>query len=93
MSTWTTFTNLKAGFQHAGKRGGPYEGEWKDFEPFELKKYIGVYILQGLSPSPQVKQKIRTQAEDEVNGCDFINCCLGPGAERQHNIFGWFFAV
>ena len=44
VSEWTTFTKLKAGFQHAGKRGGPYQDEWKDFEPFELKKHLGVYI-------------------------------------------------
>ena len=93
VAKWTTFTNMKAGFQHAGKRGGPYKNEWTDFDPFELKKHIGVYILQGLSPSPQVNQKFRTQAQDSVNVCNFISCCLGPGAERRHKLFRRFFAV
>ena len=93
MTWWTTFTNLKAGLEHAGTRGGPYFKEWTNFEPYELKKHLGVYILQGIAPSPQVQLKFKTQAVDDINGCDFISRCLGPGAERRHKMFRRFFAV
>ena len=49
---WTTFTNIKAGHQNAGNCGGLYKGEWCNFKPYELKKHLGVYILQGVLPSP-----------------------------------------
>ena len=41
----------------------------------------------------QVNQKFPTQAQDPVNRCSFISCCLGPGAESQHKMFRRFFAV
>ena len=76
VAQWETFTNIKAGHQHAGQRSGPYEGKGKDFSPYELKKNLGIYILQGISPYPQVHMKFKTKEADEINGCDFISRCL-----------------
>ena len=93
VAQWATFTKIKATFQNAGEEGGPYVGEYKQFSPREIQQHLAVYILQGLSPSPQVHFKFKSQREDDVNGCDFIARSLGPGAERRHKMFRRFFAV
>jgi len=43
------------------------------FIPIELKRHIGLYILQCLAPSPQVKYKFQNQAADPVNGNDLCH--------------------
>jgi hypothetical protein len=51
-----------------------YSGEFKPFTPQELRRFIALYILQGLSPSPQVKMKFAPQAMDKINGS---HMCFG----------------
>ena len=51
---WAKFTNMKAVQMGAGVQGGCYPS----FIPFtynEIEHFIGLYILQGLNPSPQVE--------------------------------------
>ena len=51
-----SWTNLRASFAGAGEKYGMYP----NFQPFtmeEIMKHLGLYILHGLSPSPQVKMK------------------------------------
>ena len=54
VSEWTTFTNLKASFQHAGNKGGPYQDEGKDFEPFELKSTLESTYPRGYHHHPKL---------------------------------------
>ena len=54
-NSWTTYTNTKAMMVNAGQKGKPYP----DYEPFtvkELRQHIGVVMLQGIAPSPQVSK-------------------------------------
>ena len=48
------------------------QGEiYPDFRPFitkELRKHHGVYIVHGLSPTPELNMKFQSQAEDDTNG-------------------------
>ena len=56
-------------------------------------KHIGLYLLQGLSPSPQVELKFHSQSEDPVNGNDFVQKSFGgkPGiSRRRHKHFKCF---
>ena len=56
-------------------------------------KHIGFYLLQGLSPSPQVEIKFHSQSEDPVNGNDFVHKYFGgkPGiSKRRHKHFKCF---
>jgi hypothetical protein len=67
------YLNLKAALAQAGSRIYP------DFIPLkteEFKKHIGLYILNGLSPSLQVSQKFKSQKEDPVNGSDICYICI-----------------
>ena len=61
-----SWTNLRAMMENGGL-GGKYK-DFKHFTLHELMKHIGLYLLQGLSPSPQVEMKFHSQSEDPVNG-------------------------
>lgn len=50
---WCSYTNSKAMMMNAGKKGGMYP-EFEPFLPTEIKLFIGLYLLNGLSPSPQL---------------------------------------
>ena len=87
---WTRFTNLKAMLSNAGVGGTTY----KDFTPFttfELMKHIGIYFLNGVSPSPRVELKMFPQAIDPFNGNDMVYNSMGSNAERRHRHFKCFF--
>jgi len=51
---WTTYSNTKAMLCNAGEKGGIYP----EIAPFST--FLGVNILHGLTPSPQVKMKLST---------------------------------
>ena len=40
---------------------------WKDFTTDEMRQYMGLYILDGVSPLPRVDMKVQSQADDPVN--------------------------
>ena len=89
---WTRFTNLKALLSNAGTGGTVY----KDFVPFttfELMKHIGIYFLNGVSPSPRVEMKMQPQTVDQFNGNDMVYNSMGPNSERRHRHFKCFFSL
>ena len=45
---WTSYTNTKAMIHNAGQKGKPYP-DFINFTCNELKKHIGLFILQGIS--------------------------------------------
>ena len=87
----TKWTNTKAMNADAGKDGSTY----KDFVPFsvrELRSHFGLYVLQGLSPSPRVEYKFKPQTADPVNGNDYVYQSFGQkmNRERRHKHFKAF---
>jgi Transposase IS4/SAP domain len=92
IAEWTTYSNTKALLLNAGQPGYLYP-DWKPFTVTEIKKFIGLYILQGLSPSPQVKMKFKPQSIDAINGSDLCSSVFGENAEKRHKQFKSFFAV
>ena len=68
-------------------------GKYPDHTPFsldELTQHIGLYLFQGLSPSPQVEQKFHPQSEDPVNGSDFICYAFGGVPSKSKRRFRHF---
>ena len=49
--------------------------------------------MHGLSPTPELNIKFQSQAEDDINGNDFVNRCLSPAVVRRHKHFRSFFAT
>ena len=72
--------------KNAGTEGEIYP-DFKPFIPEELRKHLGVYILHGLSPTPELNMNLQSQAEDNINGNEFVKRCLGPAAARRHKHF------
>ena len=88
-----SWTNMRAWVDNAS-----LGGKYKDFTNFtldELMKHIGLYLFQGLSPSPQVEMKFHSQSDDPVNGNDFIHSSFGGNttrSKRRHRHFKSFFS-
>ena len=74
-------------------------GKYPDYTYFsldELIQRIGLYLFQGLSPSPQVEMKLHPQLQVRVNGNDLI-CYSFVGSpsksKRRHRHFKSFFLL
>ena len=75
-----------------GVQGGCYP----TFIPFsyqEIEQLIGLYMLQGLNPSPQVEMKFFNQQSDPVQGSDLCNRIFGYNTNKQHKQFKGFFSI
>ena len=89
MSDWKNYTNLKASLCHAGVKIYKY---WKEFTTLEIRRFVGLYVLDGVCPSPRVSMKFRPQSEDPVNGNDLCNEMFGSNADNRLKMFKCFFA-
>ena len=87
------WTNLRATLEQAG-----ISGKYADFKSFtlhELLQHLGIYLLQALSPSPQIDMKFYSQRDDPVNGNDLVHNSFGgksATSQRRHRHFKSFFA-
>ena len=79
---WEMYSNHKALLENAGQEGKLYP-DFTDFKVKEIRQFIGARMMHGLAPAPRLQMKFRIQADDEVNGKDFINRCVGPNATRR----------
>ena len=70
IADFTSFTNKKAYMYNVGSGGNQYP-DFKEFSVDEIMQHLGVYILNGLSPSPQVKMKFDSQKKNPTNGRNF----------------------
>ena len=89
---WASFTNKKAVQMGAGVQGGCYP----TFVPFsykEIERFLGLYMLQGLNPSPQVEMKFFNQRSDPVQGSDLCHRIFGDNANKWHKQFKAFFCL
>ena len=86
----TKWTNMKAVFANAGPGGNCYT-DYIPFTPTELRRHVGLYLFNGLVPSPRVEYKFCLQREDKIHGNDFINRSFGRSGERRHWHFKAFF--
>jgi hypothetical protein len=92
LADWTTCNNTKALLLNAGQQGYLYP-DWTPFSVSEVKKFIGIYIFQGLSLSPQLRIKFKPQSIDLINGNDLCSSVFGANAKKRHKQFKCFFAV
>jgi hypothetical protein len=91
VSLFTTWSNRKAILTNAGP-GGEWYREWRPFTMKDVRQFLGLKIFHGLSPSPRIEWKFKSQRDDPVNGNDFVCNAFGPGAERRLKQFKAFFA-
>lgn len=87
---WTAWTNTKAVLGNVG-RGGVYNG-FTDFDVEEIKRFVGLYVLNGLNISPRIEYKFESQENDWVNGNDAVNRAFGKIGVTRHKQFKYLFA-
>ena len=87
----TKWTNQKAMLAGAGT-----SSTYPDFKPFtstEIRQHLGIYILNGIAPSPTVESKFSSQATDPVHGNDMVFRAFDSGATRRHRHFKAFLSI
>ena len=85
----TSWTNTKAMIANAGKRGGKYN-RFVDFSKAELMQHLSLYLLHGISPSPQIEMKFTDHTIDPVNGSSLCNRIFGKRGVTRHKEFKAF---
>ena len=94
ISKWSQYSNMKAKLDFAGnEKLGGLSYNFNEFTPREIEQHLSLYIAQGLSPSPQIKMKAKSQQAEPLQGNDLINTCMGFNFERRHVQFKRYFAV
>mmetsp|Transcript_14413 Transcript_14413/g.30257 ORF Transcript_14413/g.30257 Transcript_14413/m.30257 type:complete len:556 (-) Transcript_14413:739-2406(-) len=91
VSNWTSYTNMKATI--AGERGHSVTGRWTNMTNDDVRRFLGVIILDGLNPSPEMTAKFRSQSQDLIQGNDFIHNNCGPDASRRYEMFRHYFGA
>ena len=76
---WKNYTNLKASLCGAGQ---DIYKDWYEFTVEEMRMRIGLYVLDGISPSPRVEMKFETQSNNPVNGNDLVNESFGGAPSK-----------
>jgi hypothetical protein len=71
---------------------GDWYREWSPFTMKDIHQFLGLKIFHGLSPSPRLEWKFKSQCNDSVNENNFISNAFGPGAEKCLKQFKAFFA-
>ena len=90
MHNLTSWTNTKAMIANAGKRGGRYK-RFVNFNKDELMQHLSLYLLHGISPSPQIEMKFTDQNTDPVSGSTLCNRIFGKQGVTRHKEFKAFF--
>ena len=93
VSNWTAYSNTKAMLTRAGEQGHIFSGKHRQFNNQDIVTMLGVYIVDGLAPSPQLVQKMQPQSKSPTHGNDRIADALGPGYQQRHRLFRHFFAT
>ena len=70
IADFTSFTNKKAYLYNAGSGGTQYL-DFKELSVDEIMQHLGVYILNGISPSPQVEMNFDSQKNNPTDGSNF----------------------
>jgi hypothetical protein len=92
VANWAKYANTKASLVHAGQPGHKFEGKYKPLTPSDITKMMGLMILDGLFPSPQLEWKMQSQAKQRVHRNDFVASCIGSAHQQLYRTFRCFFA-
>ncbi len=93
VANWTAYTNCKARIANAGEFGSPFAGRWRDLSNDDVRQFLGVIMMDGLIPSPQMLRKFQSQEQDPVQGNNFIHRNCGADAKQRYHMFKHYFGV
>ena len=58
-----SWTNTKSVMENTGRRGGKYKG-FKYLTKKEMMAHLGVYLLHGISPAPQIDMEFISSLDE-----------------------------
>ena len=87
VSNFAAYSNTKAPMDNAGEKGHIFKGKYKPLTPEDIMKVMEVYILNELTPSLQLVQKMQLQSKDRTHGNNFIAKHVGPGYQQLHRSY------
>ena len=68
---------------NTGRRGGKYKG-FGYFTKKEMMSHLGVYLLHGIYPVPQIEMTFNSSQDDPVNGSNMYNKIFGIAGVTLH---------
>jgi hypothetical protein len=83
ISNWTAHSNTNAMLNGAGEQGHIFAGKHRQFINQDIVTMLGVYIIDGLAPSPQLLQKMQPQSKSPIHGNNRIADALDPGYQQN----------
>ena len=90
MSQITKWTNMKAILANTGT--DCYKDFKEPFTPDEIQAHLGLYLLNGVSPSPRVEWLLNPQNKNPIHGKDFVYHGFKSNPQRRHKHFKAFFS-
>jgi hypothetical protein len=93
VANWTAYSNAKAVMCNSGEPGSIYARKFKPFKNDNISAMLGVYIIDGLTPSPQLMWKMQDQERQPTHGNNRIAAVIGPGWQQKHRSFRHYFAT
>ena len=77
VSNWATYSTMKGTMNNAGEEGHIFAGKYQPFKTEDIMQMVGVYIIDGLAPSPRLVQKMQAQSKQHSHGNGFIAKFIG----------------
>jgi len=68
-----------------------FDAKFKPFTPHDIMKVVGVYVIEGLAPSPQLTLKMQPQSVKQTHGNDFTTKSIRQGYQQLQRSFHHFF--
>ncbi len=91
ISDWTAYLNAKAMLNNAGQKGHIFANKCKPFTNADIFQMFGLYIIDGIAPSPQLQQKMQPQSKQPTHGNDKNTSVIGTGSQQKYHSFWHFF--
>ena len=76
VSNWAAYSRTKGQLVNAGQEGHLFAGRYEEMQPSDMSLMLGIYLSDGLSPSPQLRKKMKSQQDEKIHGNDFICDCI-----------------
>jgi hypothetical protein len=77
------YSNTKAMLNGAHEEGHIFAGKHRPFTNRDIFSMLGVYILVGLAPPPQLVQKMQPQSKQPTHGNERVAAAFGMGINRN----------
>jgi hypothetical protein len=88
----TAYSNAKAIVCNAGELGHIFAGKFKQFTNKDILQMIGVYIIDGVAPSPQLVQMTQPQDKQPTHSNNRIVSVIKLFWQQKHWSYPDFFA-